>query len=546
MSQQDPEAFDARPAAVVDAAGIVWLVWHSHRLGSQWQPSTGYTASSLLAPAAANGRRYRCSTPGTSGATAPTFPQTPGATVTDGTAVWTCIGSGIVRRRIWFQRLTIDATPVDATSDLLDNPSFVDEAPSALFDGTRVWIFWSSNRNGTTDIWGRSITGGNPAVLGPAAQLTEDGVNDQNPSAVRDATGQFWVFWESDRRGPTDIWAITSTNGGTSWNPARRITTSSLADRTPACVLDGSSRVNIFFSSDTGDGRKICHGLLTGSAWTFADVTALVPGFRDESPVAVVWNAAVWLFWQSNRFGSSWQPTTAYAVGAYMLPASSNGWYYQCTHAGTSGTTVPAFTTASGATIAEGSVVWTCVGTVTTAGLAGRFRIWSATASGTAFGASAAVLARLSNDVQPAAAVDHAGVLHLYFASQQTGARFVSRTVDTSTTGRQQIANELALTSMHSYSDRMHYTYDTPYTTNPAYAGAAPIYARNAVGIYLTPDAGTTSDAAQQTTARVRALVVPFQPLPAGLIWYVKQSDGTYAPLFADVTRTLSSEAPGP
>ena len=164
--QQDPEAFDAQPAAVVDAAGIVWLVWHSHRLGSQWQPSTGYTASSLLAPAAANGRRYRCSTPGTSGATAPTFPQTPGATVTDGTAVWTCIGSGIVRRRIWFQRLTIDATPVDATSDLLDNPSFVDEAPSALFDGTRVWIFWSSNRNGTTDIWGRSITGGNPAVLG--------------------------------------------------------------------------------------------------------------------------------------------------------------------------------------------------------------------------------------------------------------------------------------------------------------------------------------------------------------------------------------------
>ncbi len=43
----------------------------------------------LVVPNPANGYVYECSTAGTSGDTAPTFPTGSGATVTDGTAVWT-------------------------------------------------------------------------------------------------------------------------------------------------------------------------------------------------------------------------------------------------------------------------------------------------------------------------------------------------------------------------------------------------------------------------------------------------------------------------
>jgi hypothetical protein len=549
VTQQDPQAFDAHPATAVDASGTVWLVWHSHRLGSEWRASTAYTAASVLAPYSADGNRYRCTTAGTSGATSPTFPQSVGATVTDGTAVWTCIGLGIVRRRVWFQRLGVDPTPLEAAGDLPDNPSFFDQAACALFDGTRVWIFWSSNRTGTVDIWARALTPGNPLTPAPAMQLTEDGVNDGNTAAVRDSTGRIWVFWESRRRGPSDVWAITSTDGGTTWSAPSRITTSTRSDHAPACTLDSTNRVRLFYTSETGDGCTIRQGLLAGTSWSFADVTTAVSGFRDQSPAAVLWKGAVWLFWQSNRFGSIWQPATAYAVGAYVLPASSNGWYYQCTRAGTSGATPPAFPIPSGVTVTDGGVVWVAVGTVASAGMIRRFRIWSSAESGGAFGSPAPALTRLSNDAEPAAAVDGSGVLHLYFASQESGARFISRTVDTSTTpatGRRQIANSLALASMHTYTDRLHYTYDTAATTNPADAGAAPTVARNVVGIYLAPNAGTTSAQAQQIAPRVRALVAPFQPLTVDFIWYLKQPNGTYSPLFADVTRTLTNEASGP
>lgn len=57
-----------------------------------WQPSLAYAAGQVIRPPAANAHMYQCTTAGTTGASAPTFP-TSGGTVTDGTAVWTDIGA---------------------------------------------------------------------------------------------------------------------------------------------------------------------------------------------------------------------------------------------------------------------------------------------------------------------------------------------------------------------------------------------------------------------------------------------------------------------
>lgn len=55
-----------------------------------WVTLTAYSSGNFRRPVTANGYRYECTTPGTSGAGEPAWPTTPGATVADGTVTWTC------------------------------------------------------------------------------------------------------------------------------------------------------------------------------------------------------------------------------------------------------------------------------------------------------------------------------------------------------------------------------------------------------------------------------------------------------------------------
>jgi hypothetical protein len=65
----------------------------------------------------------------------------------------------------------------------------------------------------------------------------------------------------------------------------------------------------------------------------------------------------------ANSWGTSRANTTAYAVGDVVRPATGNGFIYQCVVAGTSGGTVPTWSTVVGQDTTDGTVTWTNMGT---------------------------------------------------------------------------------------------------------------------------------------------------------------------------------------
>jgi hypothetical protein len=63
--------------------------------------------------------------------------------------------------------------------------------------------------------------------------------------------------------------------------------------------------------------------------------------------------------------------------------------------------------------------------------------------------------------------------------------------------------------------DRWHYTYSTTITPTS-------FYARDVVGLYLTPSDVNTVAAHQSEVDRVRALVEPFRPVPVQFVWFIE------------------------
>jgi len=60
-------------------------------LTAAWTASTAVTLNEYRRPVTNNGYRYQCTTAGTTHSAEPTWPTTIGNTVSDGTAVWTCV-----------------------------------------------------------------------------------------------------------------------------------------------------------------------------------------------------------------------------------------------------------------------------------------------------------------------------------------------------------------------------------------------------------------------------------------------------------------------
>jgi len=83
-----PQAYYNVGATIIDSNG------NTQTQASGWQAAHAYTTSNVINDA--NNNSQHCTTPGTSGATEPAWSTTFGGTTTDGTAVWTNVGSGTI------------------------------------------------------------------------------------------------------------------------------------------------------------------------------------------------------------------------------------------------------------------------------------------------------------------------------------------------------------------------------------------------------------------------------------------------------------------
>ena len=100
-------------------------------------------------------------------------------------------------------------------------------SPSMAIDSTdNIYIAWTDNRNGDTDIYAQKYNFSGTALWGTDLKInTDTGTTDQySPSMAIDSTDNIYIAWTDNRNGDTDIYAQKYNISGVSlWDPDLRV-----------------------------------------------------------------------------------------------------------------------------------------------------------------------------------------------------------------------------------------------------------------------------------------------------------------------------------
>ena len=202
-----------------------------------------------------------------------------------------------------YYKVSHDHTTSWFSDTTLTNNEVEDVDPSIFqaANGT-IYIFWSSNRNGNHDIffkasfdfgfsWSNEI------------QVTDDTNEDKGPSVIQTLDGNIWVAWCSNRTGDYEI--FYKKHDG-SWSGDMRLTYSTYSDASPSILQTLDGTIWVFWASieisptATGDNYYQTSSD-NGATWS-ESVRFTTDNAEDTWPCAIqTSDTKILVVWTSNR-----------------------------------------------------------------------------------------------------------------------------------------------------------------------------------------------------------------------------------------------------
>jgi hypothetical protein len=132
-----------------------------------------------------------------------------------------------------------------------------------------VWLEKESFYPDNSEIYYKNSTNGGISWSG-AKRLTWFSSHSGWPTIVSDSNGNICVAFDSDKSGNYEIYFKRSTDGGTSWSGAKRVTWNSGDSRQPSIATDSSNNINIVWYDWTPGNMEIYYKKSTngGVSWT--------------------------------------------------------------------------------------------------------------------------------------------------------------------------------------------------------------------------------------------------------------------------------------
>jgi len=238
---------------------LAWLAFYSAELGAAWTTKrlTNNTGNSLRSKIAVNG--------------------------SDIYVVWEDETPG--NKEIFFKKSNDGGTTWQIAKRLTNN-SGSSFGPQIALSGANVFVVWCDDTTGNYEVFFKKSTDGG-MTWQASKRLTYNSGNSLYPKIAVSNTN-IYVVWHDNTPGNCEIYFKKSTNGGTSWQAAKRLTNNS-GDSGWPCIAVSGSNVYMAWSDYTSGNFEIYFRKSTdgGATWQTAKRLTNNSGGSSFSAIAV-------------------------------------------------------------------------------------------------------------------------------------------------------------------------------------------------------------------------------------------------------------------
>jgi hypothetical protein len=144
----------------------------------------------------------------------------------------------------------------------------------ALDSGNTIHLVWHDSISGNLEIHYRKSTNGG-GTWGRAKRLTWISGASELPVIAVDTSNYIHVVWDDYIHGVPEIYYKRSTDGGTTWGSARRLTWTSGLSNSPVIAVDSSNHVHVVWHDNTSGSPEIYYRRSTNGGGTWGSVRRL-------------------------------------------------------------------------------------------------------------------------------------------------------------------------------------------------------------------------------------------------------------------------------
>ncbi len=180
------------------------------------------------------------------------------------------------------------------------------ELPAIAIDSSdTLHVVWADYSPGNDEIYYKRSTDGG-TTWSAAKRLTWTSGKSYLPAIATDSSNTLHVVWQDDTPGTFAIYYKRSTDGGITWSPSQRLTWTSGTSGSPAICVDSSDNLHMVSYDTTPGNSEIYYGKSTdgGTTWPTGQRLTWNSGLSAGPAVGVDSSDNLHVVWQDNTPGN--------------------------------------------------------------------------------------------------------------------------------------------------------------------------------------------------------------------------------------------------